>query len=126
MRRLYAAPFSARGRTWTTRCKSTARRAVMKRFFVALVLASVAVLMSCSKEPAPVVAKADAARPTTSTGGSLKGDFGPPQGEPIKAVLTSPPQVPPPTNRKAPAKVIVDLEVKELDLPIAEGVTYTF
>ena len=28
------------------------------------------------------------------------GDFGPPQGEPIHAVLTSPPHVPPPTNRK--------------------------
>ena len=59
------------------------------------------------------------------TGGSLKGDFGPPQGEPIEAILTSPPQVPPPTNRKHPAKVIVNLEVRELDMEIAEGVTYT-
>ena len=31
------------------------------------------------------------------TGGSAAGDFGPPQGEPIKAILTSPPLVPPPT-----------------------------
>lgn len=68
--------------------------------------------------PAATSAQAD-------TGGSLKGDFGPPQGEPIKAILTSPPQVPPPTNRKHPAKVIVDLEVRELDMEIAEGVTYT-
>ena len=37
------------------------------------------------------------------TGGSAKGDLGPPQGEPIKAVLTSPPLVSPPTGRKAPA-----------------------
>jgi nitrite reductase (NO-forming) len=63
---------------------------------------------------------------TGDTGGSARGDLGPPQGEPIKAVLTAPPEVPPPTNRKHPAKVIVELEVRELDLPIAEGVTYTF
>ena len=36
------------------------------------------------------------------------GDFGPPQGAPIKAVLTSPPNVPPPITRKYPAKVIVE------------------
>ena len=54
------------------------------------------------------------------------GDFGPPQGKPIKAVLTSPPFVPPPVNRKYPAKVIVDLEVVEKEMPISEGVKYTF
>jgi len=54
------------------------------------------------------------------------GDFGPPQGEPVHAVLTSPPNVPPPTNRKVPVKVIVDLEVVEKDMPISEGVSYTF
>ncbi|KQZ69060.1 hypothetical protein ASD55_13550, partial [Rhodanobacter sp. Root561] len=32
------------------------------------------------------------------------GDFGPPQGEPIHAVLTSPPHVPPPLKRNYPAK----------------------
>jgi nitrite reductase (NO-forming) len=60
------------------------------------------------------------------TGGSRSGDFGPPQGEPIKAVLTSPPEVPPPTNRKVPAKVIVELEVIEKEMEIADGVKYTF
>ena len=60
------------------------------------------------------------------TGGSAAGDFGPPQGEPIKAVLTSPPFVPPPTHRTAPAKVIVDLEVREVEKEISEGVKYTF
>lgn len=60
------------------------------------------------------------------TGGSRKGDFGPPQGEPVHAILTSPPNVPPATGRKAPAKVIVELEVIEKELPIAEGTTYTF
>lgn len=55
-----------------------------------------------------------------------KGDFGPPQGAPIHAILTSPPNVPPPTNRKYPAKVIVDLEVVEKQMQISEGVNYTF
>jgi nitrite reductase (NO-forming) len=54
------------------------------------------------------------------------GDFGPPKGEPIHAVLTSPPHVPPPTNRNYPAKVIVDLEVVEKTMQISEGVNYTF
>jgi nitrite reductase (NO-forming) len=64
--------------------------------------------------------------PAQDTGGSAKGDFGPPHGEPINAVVTDPPHVPPPVNRKHPAKVIVELEVRELDLEISEGVTYTF
>lgn len=51
----------------------------------------------------------------------LPGDFGPPRGEPIRAVLTSPPNVPPPVNRSYPAKVIVELEVVEKEMPISEG-----
>jgi nitrite reductase (NO-forming) len=58
--------------------------------------------------------------------GSAHGDFGPPQGAPIHAVLTSPPNVPPPIHRDHPAKVIVELEVIEKEMPISEGVTYTF
>ena len=58
--------------------------------------------------------------------GSAGGDFGPPQGEPIMAVTTSPPHVPPPTNRDYPAKVIVEMEVREVEMEISEGVTYTF
>ncbi len=54
------------------------------------------------------------------------GDFGAPQGKPIQAVLTSPPNVPPPTMRNYPAKVIVALEVIEKDMAISEGVSYTF
>ena len=53
-------------------------------------------------------------------------DFGPPQGEPIHAQLTSPPQVPPPIHRSHPARVIVELEVREVQKEISEGVTYTF
>ena len=62
----------------------------------------------------------------SDTGGSLKGDFGPPQGKDIEAVLTDPPNVPPPVNRDHPARVIVELEVIEKEMPISEGVTYTF
>jgi len=54
------------------------------------------------------------------------GDFGPPRGKPIQAILTSPPNVPPPTNRNYPAKVIVELEVIEKEMPISEGVSYMF
>jgi len=81
-----------------------------------LVLATLVVLAACGRPPAE----------SGSTGGSAKGDFGPPQGEPIRAVLTSPPNVPPAVARDYPAKVIVELEVRELDLDIAEGVKYTF
>jgi len=45
---------------------------------------------------------------------------------PIHAILTSPPNVPPPTHRTQPAKVIVELEVRELEKEISEGVRYTF
>ena len=48
------------------------------------------------------------------------------QAKPIQAVLTDAPAVPPPTGRKAPAKVVVELVVKEVTLPISEGVNYTF
>jgi len=95
---------------------------------ITTVLACALALSACSSQDSatPAAPASTAAAVPADTGGSLKGDFGPPQGEPVHAILTSPPQVPPPTNRKAPAKVIVDLEVRELDLEIAEGVTYTF
>ncbi len=69
------------------------------------------------------VAASNAATPFKN---KAAGDFGPPQGKPIRAVLTSPPLVPPPTGRNYPAKVIVELEVIEKDMPISEGVSYTF
>jgi nitrite reductase (NO-forming) len=49
-----------------------------------------------------------------------------PQGPPIHAILTSPPQVPPPIHRSRPAKVIVELEIREVEKEISEGVRYTF
>lgn len=97
----------------------------MKRAIRWIEIAAVLALAGCSasNESSTSLAKANASTPT---GGSANGDFGPPQGEPIKAVLTSPPQVPPAVNRDHPAKVIVELEVKEIEKPIADGVMYTF
>jgi nitrite reductase (NO-forming) len=93
----------------------------MKRIPLAVACAAALMLSACTKDAATPITTAVA-----DTGGSLRGDFGPPQGAALHAVLTSPPQVPPATHRAFPAKVIVDLEVKELDLPISEGVNYTF
>ena len=47
------------------------------------------------------------------------------QGE-ERAVLADAPTVPPPITRKHATKVIVRLEVTEVEMPIAEGVRYTF
>lgn len=95
----------------------------MNRKALCLFIAATLALAGC-KANNDEVAGARAAN--EETGGSRKGDFGPPQGEPIKAVLTAPPLVPPATGRTAPAKVIVELDVVEKDMPISEGVTYTF
>ena len=55
--------------------------------------------------------------------------FAPPppaRGPPERAILTTAPAVPLPIERDYPAWVIVDLEVRELDQEISEGVSYTF
>ncbi|HEY1070096.1 MAG TPA: multicopper oxidase domain-containing protein, partial [Thermomonas sp.] len=91
---------------------------------LALAVAATLGLSACRiEQPNPA---ASGATHQDDTGGSAKGDFGPPQGEPVQAVLTSPPNVPPPTGRSAPAKVVVTLDVVEKEMPISEGVTYTF
>jgi nitrite reductase (NO-forming) len=43
-----------------------------------------------------------------------------------KAVLTDPPNVPPPITRTTPAKVLIELEVVEKVMQLADGVDYTF
>ena len=78
-------------------------------------------LLACS-----LLATAALAAGPTARGARDPGDLGPPQGPVIRAVLTSPPNVPPPTMRKVPAKVIVELEVIEKEMQISEGVNYTF
>ena len=91
------------------------------RIAVTALLTALLAATGCSRDAADAPEGAG-----SDTGGSAKGDFGPPQGEPVKAVLTSPPNVPPPTGRSAPARVIVELEVVEKEMAISEGVTYTF
>ncbi len=93
-------------------------------FRLAMLAGAVALLVlgGCRKESDAPARPAE----TAGSGGSLKGDFGPPQGEPVEAIITSPPNVPPPTGRHAPAKVIVELDVIEKEMEIADGVTYTF
>ena len=98
----------------------------MKPLLAVCFATTLALLLSACSDGNGAATPASAAAASADTGGSRKGDFGPPQGEPVKAVLTSPPHVPPPTGRNAPAKVIVELEVIEKELPIAEGTTYTF
>jgi len=93
------------------------------RWPTTVIIALAMALAACQPQPAGTASRN--AQPA-DTGGSAAGDFGPPQGDPIQAVITSAPDVPPPTNRDYPAKVIVDMEVRELDLEISEGVTYTF
>ena len=95
----------------------------MRRVLLALAILAGAGLTGCTIGPGGI---GDANAALGTTGGSAKGDFGPPQGEPIHAILTSPPHVPPATNRDHPAKVIVELEVIEKEMPISEGVSYTF
>ncbi|MFC5437076.1 copper-containing nitrite reductase [Rhodanobacter umsongensis] len=98
----------------------------MTRPHLYLAAAAMLALAACSGKPSASSGPA-ATSPTASTSvASERGDFGPPQGEPIHAVLTSPPHVPPPIHRNYPAKVIVELEVIEKEMPISEGVNYTF
>lgn len=83
-------------------------------------------LAACTIPPAAAPPAAPPSEPKVQgTGGSAKGDFGPPQVEEV-AILTAPPMVPPPITRKVPAKVRVDLEVVEVTKAISEGVDYTF
>ena len=86
----------------------------MKRSLLPMVIATTLLMLTAAKAIDP------------DSGGSAAGDLGPPQGEPVHATLTSPPLVPPAITRKTPAKVIVDLEVREVEKEISEGVKYTF
>jgi nitrite reductase (NO-forming) len=99
-----------------------------RRTAAALAAALLAATMftACERPHRDAPAEPPAPQPPADTGGSAKGDLGPPQGAPITAELTSAPAVPRPTGRSAPAKVVVELEVREVELPISEGVTYAF
>ena len=82
----------------------------------ASVLALAAYASTVHLSASPAAAPNDASATT--------GDFGPPQGAPIQAVLGTPPNVPPPITRNYPARVIVNIDVKEVKQEIADGVSY--
>src|SRR5687767_14581969 len=81
-------------------------------------LSLVGVVVACVEPKTPTP-------PPTDTGGSARGDLGPPQVDET-AQLTDAPAVPPPIDRRVPAKVTVEIEVKEVTLPISDGVEYVF
>ena len=54
------------------------------------------------------------------------GDLGPPRGAPIEDKLIDPPNVPPPIHSDYPARVIVNLETREVVKEIADGARYEF
>lgn len=88
-------------------------------------------LFGSSCQPAPTEAPKAAAAPAKGTGwmGAITPEEAAkmePTGEPIEAVITTAPEVPPPINRDHAAKVIVKLTVEEVTKPISEGVNYTF
>jgi len=83
-------------------------------------------LISCATTQSQAPAPESMVVTLPETGGSKAGDFGEPVGEPIDANLTQAPEVPPPTGRTEPAKVIVEMEVVEHVQPISDGVDYTF
>ncbi|MFO0672197.1 MAG: copper-containing nitrite reductase [Polyangiaceae bacterium] len=83
-------------------------------------IALLTVVASCSQPSQPTPSPAQSAAPQAAKEPET------PQGEPIKAELTKPPLVPKATGRHAPAKVVVELEVREVTMPIADGVQYTF
>jgi nitrite reductase (NO-forming) len=67
-----------------------------------------------------------AAPATTAIGTGAKATAEAPPSGSVEAKLTYAPEVPPPTGRKEPTKVVVNLEVKEVELPISDGVRYPF
>lgn len=98
---------------------------------IALTTAAFALLAStgCEKKDAPVADRTAAVTvPAPAADGPRHPprDFGPPQGEPIQHPMLAPPQVPPPIKRDHPAKVVIEMEVRELTMPISDGVDYTF
>jgi nitrite reductase (NO-forming) len=62
--------------------------------------------------------------------GGSQGAVGEAKEEPLRgeetAILTHAPEVPPPITRKHPTKVIVNLEIKEVEAELAPGVRYVF
>lgn len=76
---------------------------------------------ACQEAPSTSAVRLHLAPPATAS--DTKSDAG---EQTLIATLTSPPNVPPPTNRTKPAHVVVNLTVKEVVLPMADGARYTY
>jgi len=87
------------------------------------VLALVVAAFACQAKPDVSAAQRHFAEPAPAPPPDVTSM---PTGEPILATLTSPPNVPPPTNRTKPAHVKVNLAVKEVVKPMADGTDYAF
>ncbi|HEY0947127.1 MAG TPA: copper-containing nitrite reductase [Opitutaceae bacterium] len=81
---------------------------------LALGTLAIAASLTQASEPA-VIAAGDAAKAAFAASLPVE-----------QAVLTAAPHVPPPITRKFPAKVVVNLEVREVVKQLADGVDYTF
>jgi len=86
-----------------------------------------ALLLSCSQTTVPSHTHntAPSAAPERDTNAPI-GPVTEAQLPVVQHPLVAPPAVPPPVGRSAPAKVVVNLEVREVTRPIADGATYTF
>jgi nitrite reductase (NO-forming) len=87
-----------------------------RTFFLFLLAASLSLAATVQAAPASQAKSAKGKSPSTQ-GHS---------GSSANAVLTDAPLVPPRITRSKPAKLLVELEVSEVKLPISEGVEYTF
>ena len=71
-------------------------------------------------------APATKAHSAKAKGSSSQGKSAAQKGGTIPAILTDAPKVPPRITRRHPSKVVVELEVSEVNLSMADGVEYTF
>ncbi|WP_373741248.1 copper-containing nitrite reductase [Neisseria sp.] len=99
----------------------------MKRHTLAAIIASVFVLAACGQQGAQKPADASQAA-ATSAAPEQKAEAETPAGElpVVDAVMTKAPMVPPPIDRKTPAKVVVKMEVIEKVMKMADGVDYKY
>src|SRR3546814_3266735 len=81
-------------KTAGTQLRMGKKGTTMRKLIACIAIATLLAAAGCTKDAGT---DAPAAHARADSGGSLKGDFGPPQGKPVDAVLTSPPPVPPPS-----------------------------
>src|SRR3546814_12844567 len=89
------------------------RETTMRKLIACIAIATLLAAAGCKKDAGT---DAPAANASADSGCSLKGDFGPHQGKPIEAVLTSPPHVPPPPGRDYPAQAPVAPQAGEKEM----------